>query len=659
MEGYSTLSEAELRRILAGVESLPDVVAGHDVRLDNHDTQLANHEGRITTLEAAIITPPDLTALTAVVAGHEVRLDGHDGDISTLVGRVDGHDTAVSTLSARTDALDNRIDGHDLAIADLQVKAPRVVYSEADLLTAMATPGKIWVVGLLTLSTGVISTTDDLDFDGVGTDAGFLLPHNGSSQQTVMWVRAQQNKFRNLKFTTDHPLISGRTFQDIGLRLAVGAGQDCSGLECYNCTFENLGWGVLRDGSSSSEVIHDVVLDRCHFKGIFQGCVYIRWHCHRLQILNCDFEQRTASQTHDIEYNAIYIANRCDGIVVTLNKIKRFGRHGIEIWNDTDDPLAADSNQDPEVTFNTVEEPLPWSTYTPIGITILGKGVLKYFGNVVRDCVISYELGGDNVNDGHHLATHNTAIRTKNQAFSVNGSGRATVKKNIIDRVAVDGFPGITNHPIGVQIINGARHVKIHENDFFDAGRYHVWCAGRALTITGITNAADGVFTVSSFIDGTSRPNGWYPGKRICLRGIGGMTQLNDRYYAITEISGLTFKIGVDTSAMGAYTSGGRVQENYIGLSICNNEFWVNDEIDPAWSGPSLFARAIYLHDIQQAMVKSNNRYVSADLSGFWGTFSLINYGVVYQDHTGGSVSTTGAEVVIAGSNHSIAVFPE
>ncbi|WP_230681806.1 hypothetical protein, partial [Streptococcus pneumoniae] len=70
-----------------------------------------------------------------------------------------------------------------------------------------------------------------MDFEGVGTDAGFLLPHNGTSQQIVFWVRALRNKFRKILFTTNHPLTSGRSFQDIGLRLGVNAGQDCSDLE--------------------------------------------------------------------------------------------------------------------------------------------------------------------------------------------------------------------------------------------------------------------------------------------------------------------------------------------------------------------------------------------------------------------------------------------
>jgi hypothetical protein len=637
MEGYATLSEAELRRILAGVEGVPAQVAGHDFRLDRHDETLANHETRIDTLEALVTSPVDLTTLQAEVAGHEVRLDNHDIDIGTL---------------------SSRADGHDASIAALQAHAVRVVTNYTELLAAMATPGKIFVRGLITCGAGLISTTEDLDWEADGAGSGFLLPHNGTSQQTVMWVKAKRNRFKNLLFTTNHPLTSGRAFQDIGLRLAVTAGEDCSGLVVDNCRFENLAWGILRDGSSSSAVLDSVLIKHCKFKGFYQGCIYLRWFCHNLTIFDCDFEQRTASQTHDIEYNAVYIANRCDRIGVDLCRIRRFGRHGVEIWNDSDDILAADSNLDAQVTRCTIEEPLPWSTYTPIGITILGKGTARYHGNVVRDCVIAYELGGDPVNDCYHIATGNTAERTKNQAFSVNNPGKALVENNVIKRVAVDGFPGIPNTPVGVQIINGGRNIKVRENSFVDAGRFNIWVNGKSLLITGITQAADAVFTVSAPIADTLRPNGWYVGKRICLRGVGGMTALNDKYYTITEVSGSTFKLGVDTSAMPAYTSGGRVQEDYVGLSICDNEMYVYDEIDPAWSGPSSFARSIYVYDFQDALVRNNTRWGRNTLNGYWGAFSVQNYGTVYHDDAGGTVSTTAAEVVIAGSNTNIPVFP-
>lgn len=590
--------------------------------------------------------------LESLVATYGGDLGGH----SNQLGLIDG---LLGVYGGRITQAENTLGSHAGRLTAIETHAVRVVTNYEELLAAMATPGKIFVRGLINCAAGLVSTTDDLDFEADGPNSGFLLPHNGTSLQTVIYVRARRNRFRNLLFTTNHPLTSNRTINDIGIRLATAAGETCSGLVVDNCRFENLAWGILRDGSSSSGVIDGVLIKHCKFKGIYQGGIYIRWFTHNLTIFDCDFEQRTATQTHGIEYNPIYIANRCDWISIDLCRIKRFGRLAIEIWNNSDDPLAAASNLDAQVTRCTIEEPLPFATgWTPFGITILGKGTARYHGNVVRDCVVAYELGGDNVNDCYHIATGNTAERTKNQAFSVNNPGRALVANNIIDRVAVDGFPGIINNPVGVQIINGGRHIKIWNNTFTDAGRFHVWVNGKSLAITGISQAADGVFTVSAPISDTLRPNGWYVGKRICLRGIGGMTALNDKYYTITEVSGSTFKLGVNTSAMSAYTSGGRVQEDYVGLSICDNDFYVYDEIDPAWSGPSSFARTLYIYDFQQANVQDNTRYGLNTLNGYWGSFSVANYGTVYHDHSGGTVTTTAADLAIAGSNLNIPIFP-
>lgn len=534
------------------------------------------------------------------------------------------------------------------------------VSNEDELYAAMAVSRVVRIKGVIALTGGLVIETDDMVLDGDGPDAGLLLPHDGATQQTVCWVKSKRVKLRNLSVSTGHPLTSGRAYQDIGVRLAVDTGEDCSGLEIVGCRFKNLGWGILRDGTSASEPAMDVRITGCLFEGIYQGAIYLRWFCHNLRIIDNVFRQRTASQTHDIEYNAIYVANVCNDVIVAFNSIRRFGRHAIEIWNGSE-PAAAASNVNVLVAHNDIREPLPWSTYTPIGISILGKGWLRQIGNSVDGVVIGLEVPGDPDNDGYHIVTDNGVSNSKSQALSVNGVNHAMIANNVVNRVAVDGFSGIPADTFGAQIINGGRNIRLHNNSFEDAGRFGVFLNGKSLTITGITQAVDAVFTVTSIANAT-QPNGWFPGKRICIRGLAGaagsMADLNDKYYTITEVAGNTFKVGVDTSGKTAYVSGGRVQEDYIGLSICGNRFHVNQVLDAAWSGPGSFARSIYAYDFQQAVVQDNVRFVNNTLTGYWGSYSIINYGVVYQDYTGGTVSTTGAEVVIAGSNQSIPVFP-
>lgn len=68
--------------------------------------------------------------------------------------------------------------------------------------------------------------------------------------------------------------------------------------------------------------------------------------------------------------------------------------------------------------------------------------------------------------------------------------------------------------------------------------------------ISGITQANPGVVT-------TSAAHGYTTGDRIWLSGIGGMTALNNTLVDITVTDPDKFSIGIDTTGMTAYTSGG------------------------------------------------------------------------------------------------------
>lgn len=83
-----------------------------------------------------------------------------------------------------------------------------------------------------------------------------------------------------------------------------------------------------------------------------------------------------------------------------------------------------------------------------------------------------------------------------------------------------------------------------------------VWSSFSSLTITGITNAATAVVTVSSI---GSLQNG----DLIVINNVAGMTEVNlsgSNIYTVAGISGNTFELfGINSSAYGVYTSGGTV----------------------------------------------------------------------------------------------------
>lgn len=82
-----------------------------------------------------------------------------------------------------------------------------------------------------------------------------------------------------------------------------------------------------------------------------------------------------------------------------------------------------------------------------------------------------------------------------------------------------------------------------------------------AKTITGITQAAQGVVT--------SAAHGYSNGNLVFLAGIGGMTQLNQRYATVANVTTNTFTlvdmygVPINTLAYSTYTSGGTVARVY------------------------------------------------------------------------------------------------
>lgn len=73
--------------------------------------------------------------------------------------------------------------------------------------------------------------------------------------------------------------------------------------------------------------------------------------------------------------------------------------------------------------------------------------------------------------------------------------------------------------------------------------------SGAFFNITGATNANPCVLTVSNTVG---------INQLIQITGVGGMTQLNGNVYSVVDSSASTITIDVDSTAFGAYTSGGR-----------------------------------------------------------------------------------------------------
>lgn len=80
---------------------------------------------------------------------------------------------------------------------------------------------------------------------------------------------------------------------------------------------------------------------------------------------------------------------------------------------------------------------------------------------------------------------------------------------------------------------------------------YACAATGSGSTITAATKASPCQITVSA-------ATSWLSGQKIQIASVGGMTELNGNVYTITKVDSTHFTLGVDSSAYGVYTSGGK-----------------------------------------------------------------------------------------------------
>jgi hypothetical protein len=105
----------------------------------------------------------------------------------------------------------------------------------------------------------------------------------------------------------------------------------------------------------------------------------------------------------------------------------------------------------------------------------------------------------------------------------------------------------------------GVIRVEWPENDEGKASAEYefIWSEQASLTVTNISQNNPGVVTVASIGDLQN-------GDQIVIQGVTGMTEVNfngSNIYTVANIAGSTFELqGIDTTAFGAYSSGGTVE---------------------------------------------------------------------------------------------------
>lgn len=112
----------------------------------------------------------------------------------------------------------------------------------------------------------------------------------------------------------------------------------------------------------------------------------------------------------------------------------------------------------------------------------------------------------------------------------------------------------------GWEIIVGGGDVYAVAQAIYDSGVNIAGLVGSTLSVTDITQAADGVVT-------TDINHGYADGQACVINGIVGMTPLNGVSLVATVINEKKFSIAVNTSIMPGYVSGGGVTPNLRNVS--------------------------------------------------------------------------------------------
>jgi hypothetical protein len=151
------------------------------------------------------------------------------------------------------------------------------------------------------------------------------------------------------------------------------------------------------------------------------------------------------------------------------------------------------------------------------------------------------------------------------------------------------------------------------------------------VAISGISKANPGVVT-------TSAPHGLTTGDVVCIRSVGGMTQVNDLYFTATVIDATNFSIGVDTSGYTTYTSGGTVCKTVGGTSITGVYF--ENSTDNHAINNVLKGVEIGITGLNGSNAPFDNKYVANHVWNY-----LENGRVLYGFDVGGDNDLIGCQV--------------
>lgn len=569
---------------------------------------------------------------------------------------------------------EERISDVEEATAGLS-RAISYVETEAQLLEEI-TAGKIVVIkGSIVLTNTLVLSLDGTTLIGYNKSSKLIFPHNTISARSVILVQAKNISIVNLGITTNHPLYSNTNVLDIGIQLSTG-NQDISGLFVDQCRIHNVIYGIRRTSSNTSAYADNVTISRNYIFNVGGYGIDFWWKVRNVKILNNRFEGRLNGETHAQVGNAIWLGNYADYAQIKDNEIRAFGRHAIEYWNSQDSPENINGNLNAIISGNIIYEMLN-SPGDSFGISAFGNGVIRITNNTVKDCTLGIETYGDKTNLGFIQCINNSVQNWRSNGITINGvRGGGLISDNYVGQPSTLLTSNTTN---GIMVCFGGSNITISNNRLEDAGMSNILVKAQFLKITNVTLAIDGVFTATNALGSpfsASINNGFGVGKRIYIQEVSGMTQLNNKYYTITELIGLDltdpnnptatgFKLGVNTSGFTPFVNNGlaRAIERFDGITINDNV--IKRTKLSGIPGNSDFRSPIWIQSSQEIVVRNNVSYTPGSIiytGPNFGTFAISSYGKAYigPDVTSTvSVNSDTALAALLGTNMEIATVDQ
>jgi hypothetical protein len=220
---------------------------------------------------------------------------------------------------------------------------------------------------------------------------------------------------------------------------------------------------------------------------------------------------------------------------------------------------------------------------------------------------------------------------------------------------------GDGNHAYGFQ----ASYSKVAGNNTHAFG-FQALFNETAASISGITKAASAVITIST----VSSVNPFSVGQPICVRGVSGMTQINDLNGLVTAIGGSsgawTVTVGIDSSGFSTYTSGGYLAPlgnvvfgNRVGFNVSMRGGCTIIGYDACQAAEPGYGNTVAGYQAGNA-VNANAAGDGGELNtlvGFWAGRQVTSGAMnsCYGQRSGDSI-TTGTENTFVGSNAGVDV---